>query len=118
MELALQTPSQKMDILMARVKPVARVLFMVLAVFVLGAALMMLAQAAQTDAKEFDASASKVEGWVKGNLGKTIILGGLIFSLAAFAWTRDFKLLFLPLIAAVVIGVVIGIINSSFTAVI
>ncbi|MFX2151945.1 hypothetical protein [Acinetobacter baumannii] len=39
-------------------------------------------------------------------------------SLAAFAWTRDFKLLFLPLIAAVVIGVVIGIINSSFTAVI
>lgn len=118
MELALQTPSQKMDILMARVKPIARMVFMVLAVFTVGTILMMLAQAAQTGANEFDSSASKVEGWIKGNLGKTIILGGLIFSLAAFAWTRDFKLLFLPLIAAVCIGVVIGIINSSFTAVI
>lgn len=31
MELALQTPSQQMDILMARIKPVARTVFMVLA---------------------------------------------------------------------------------------
>lgn len=118
MELVLQTPSQKWDMMMARIKPVARTVFMVFAILALGTALMMLAQAAQTDAKEFDDSAKKVEGWIKGNLGKTIILGGLIFALAAFAWTRDFKLLFLPLIAAVVIGVVIGIINSSFTAVI
>ena len=118
MELVLQTPSQKMDILMVRIKPVARTIFMVLAVLAMGTVLMMLAQAAQTGANEFDDSANKVEAWIKGNLGKTIILGGLIFALAAFAWTRDFKLLFLPLIAAVVIGVVIGIINSSFTAVI
>ena len=118
MELVLQTPSQKMDILMVRIKPVARTIFMVLAVLAIGTVLMMLAQAAQTNAKEFDASATKVEGWIKGNLGKTITLGGLIFALAAFAWTRDFKVLFLPLIAALVIGVVIGIINASFTAVI
>ena len=118
MELVLQTPSQKMDILMVRIKPVARTIFMVLAVLAIGTVLMTLAQAAQTNAKEFDASATKVEGWIKGNLGKTITLGGLIFALAAFAWTRDFKVLFLPLIAALVIGVVIGIINASFTAVI
>ena len=118
MELALQTPSQQMDQLMARVQPLLRTVLMVLAVLAMGTVLAMIAQAAQTGATEFDASATKVEAWVKGNLGKTIIMGGLIFSLAAFAWTRDFKLLFLPLIAAVVIGVVIGIINSSFTAVI
>ena len=118
MELVLQTPSQKWDMMMARIKPVARTVLMVLAVLAVGSMLMMLAQAAQTGAPEFDDSANKVEAWIKGNLGKTIILGGLIFALAAFAWTRDFKLLFLPLIAAVVIGVVIGIINSSFTAVI
>ncbi len=118
MELALQTPSQQMDQLMARIRPLLRTVLMVLAVLAMGTVLAMIAQAAQTGANEFDDSATKVEAWVKGNLGKTIIMGGLIFSLAAFAWTRDFKLLFLPLIAAVVIGVVIGIINSSFTAVI
>ncbi|ENG7912471.1 hypothetical protein R4575_16915 [Acinetobacter baumannii] len=118
MELALQTPSQKMDILMARVQPIARAVFMVVAVLVIGSALMMIAQAAQTGAAEFDASAGKVEGWVKGNLGKTIVMGGLIFSLAVFAWKRDFQVLFLPLIASVVIGVIIGIINTSFTAVV
>ncbi|WEH90801.1 hypothetical protein PX669_19675 (plasmid) [Acinetobacter soli] len=118
MELALQTPSQKMDQIMVRVRPLLRTVLFVLAVLAMGTMLAMFAEAAQTTAKEFDASATKVEAWIKGNLGKTIVMGGLIFSLAAFAWTRDFKLLFLPLIAAVVIGVVIGIINSSFTAVI
>lgn len=118
MELALQTPSQKMDILMARVQPIARVVFMVLAVLIIGTAFMMIAQAAQSGATEFDSSAGKVEGWVKGNLGKTIVMGGLIFSLAVFAWKRDFQVLFLPLIASVVIGVIIGIINTSFTAVV
>ncbi|UNW11131.1 hypothetical protein MOW14_14970 (plasmid) [Acinetobacter indicus] len=118
MELVLQTPSQKMDQLMARVKPLMRTALIVLAVLAVGTAMMMLAYAAQAGATEFDASATKVEAWIKGNLGKTIVLGGLIISLAVFAWTRDFKTLFLPLIGAVVLGVVIGIINSSFTAII
>ncbi|ENG7912476.1 hypothetical protein R4575_16940 [Acinetobacter baumannii] len=118
MELALQTPTQKMDILMSRIKPTLRVVLTIFAVLIIGAAFMLMAEAAQTTAKEFDASAGKVEGWVKGNLGKTIVMGGLIFSLAVFAWKRDFQVLFLPLIASVVIGVIIGIINTSFTAVV
>ena len=117
MELALQTPSQKWEMMMQRIKPAARFIFMALAVLAVGTVLMMLAQAANTT-DEFAESSGKIESWIKGNLGKTIILGGLVFSLGAFAITRDMKVLFYPLIAAIAIGVIVGIINTTFTAVI
>lgn len=115
MQLAIQmnTLTDRQEFL----KTFAKYALAILAVFAVFAVFADFA-IASTANDEFKASSTKVEGWLKGNLGKTIILGGLIISLAVFAWTRDFKALFLPLIAAVVIGVIVGIINTTFTAVI
>ena len=118
MNLVISTPTQQAQMMYARYAPLLK-LFGVIAI-ILGAMafLMISVEAASTTAREFDASATKLEAWIKGNLGKSIVLGGLIFGLAAFAWTRDMKALFLPLIGAVVLAVVISVINASFTAVI
>ena len=67
---------------------------------------------------EFKDSSKKVSDWVTGNLGKTIAFGGIIVGLAVFAWTRDFKAMALPIIGALMVGIIVGIVNASFGALI
>lgn len=66
----------------------------------------------------FNTWATTVEGWIKGPYGKLAILASLLFAIGAFAWTRDLRVIVIPAVAAVVVGIIVSLVTGSFTAVI
>lgn len=75
------------------------------------------AEAARTT-DEFSATSAKFEGWIKGNLGKTIALVALIIGAGIAAVKKDGMALVFSLFIAIGLGIIVGIINATFTAVI
>ncbi len=81
--------------------------------------LMMLASGAHaSDGTEFEAAVTKWDGWVKGNLGKLAALIALGVGSVVAAVKKDWSWFFGAVILAMGIGVMVGIVNASFTAVI
>ena len=76
-----------------------------------------LAEAANTS-DEFSSASSKFEGWIKGNLGKAIAIVGLIIGAGIAAVKKDGMALIFAIFISIGIGIIVGIINASFTAVI
>jgi conjugal transfer pilus assembly protein TraA len=82
-------------------------------------ALLMAVQSAYaTDGTEFEAAATKFESWVKGNLGKLAALVAVAVGSVVAAVRKDWSWFFGALVLAIGIGIVVGIVNASFTAVI
>ena len=73
---------------------------------------------AGTTQDEFSASASKFEGWIKGNLGKAISFVALIIGAGISAFKKDGMILVFSVFIAIGIGIIASIINASFTALI
>ena len=81
--------------------------------------LMMLATGAYaSDGTEFDAAVTKWDGWVKGNLGKLAALVALGVGSVVAAVKKDWSWFFGAIVLSMGIGVIISIVNASFTAVI
>jgi len=81
--------------------------------------LMMLASSAYaSDGTEFDAAVTKWDGWVKGNLGKLAALIALGVGAVVAAVKKDWSWFFGAVVLSMGMGVIVGIVNSSFTAVI
>lgn len=76
-----------------------------------------VAEAARTQ-DEFTSTATKFEGWIKGNLGKTIAFVSLIIGAGVAAFKKDGMALVFALFISIGIGIIVGLINASFTAVI
>lgn len=90
---------------------------LMLAGLILG--LMMLASGAYaSDGTEFDAAVTKWDGWVKGNLGKLAALIAIGVGSVVAAVKKDWSWFFGAVVLSMGIGVVVGIVNTSFTAVI
>lgn len=90
---------------------------LMLAGLILG--LMMLASGAYaSDGTEFDAAVTKWDGWVKGNLGKLAALIAIGVGSVVAAVKKDWSWFFGAVVLSMGIGVVVGIVNASFTAVI
>lgn len=65
---------------------------------------------------EFDDAANKFESWIKGNLGKAISFVALMFGAAFAAVKKDGTYFVFAIFVAIGIQIIVGIINSSFTA--
>lgn len=82
-------------------------------------ALMMVASGAYaSDGTEFDAAVTKWDGWVKGNLGKLAALIAIGVGAVVAAVKKDWSWFFGAVVLSMGIGVLVGIVNASFTAVI
>ena len=81
--------------------------------------LMMLASGAYaSDGTEFDAAVTKWDGWVKGNLGKLAALIAIGVGSVVAAVKKDWSWFFGAVVLSMGIGVIVGIVIASFTAVI
>jgi len=79
--------------------------------------LMMLASGAYaSDGTEFDAAVAKWDGWVKGNLGKLAALIAIGVGSIVAAVKKDWSWFFGAVVLSMGIGVIVSIVNASFTA--
>ena len=90
---------------------------------IVGVLIALLALASQADdapaaADEFTASAAKFENWVKGNLGKTAAFIAFCVGSIVAAIRKDWSWFAGGVVLAMGIGIIVGLINSSFTALI
>ena len=99
----------------ARLRIVLKITFFVLLAFALFAFVNDLIAA--TVADEFQASTNKIQGWIAGNVGKTVSFIALIIGSGLAAFKKDWSTFFGAVVISIGIGVVIGIINSTFGAV-
>ena len=80
-------------------------------------ALMMLAtHAYASDGAEFQAASDKFESWVKGNLGKLAAFIALAVGAVVAAVKKDWSWFFGAVVLSIGMGILIGIVNASFTA--
>lgn len=70
------------------------------------------------DGTEFEDAATKFETWVKGNLGKLAALVAVAVGSVVAAVRKDWSWFFGAMVLSIGIGIVVGIVNASFTAVI
>ena len=92
----------------------SRVLLMV----VLTVALMLMVSGAYAnDGTEFQEAVTKWDGWVKGNLGKLGALIALALGIIYAAIKKDWGAFLSAVIISMGVGIILGIINASFTAV-
>lgn len=71
-----------------------------------------------SDGAEFADSASKFEGWVKGNLGKTAAFVCLGFGAIVAGLRKDWSWFIGAVGISMGVGIIAGIINASFTAIV
>lgn len=69
-----------------------------------------------SDGTEFDEAVKKWDGWVKGNLGKLAALIALAIGTFAAAIKKDWHMFGGAVVLAMGVGIIVGIINQSFTA--
>lgn len=81
--------------------------------------LMMVAfDAYASEGAEFDVAITKWEGWVKGQLGKLAALIAIGVGAVVAAVKKDWSWFFGAVVLSMGVGVIVGIVNASFTAVI
>lgn len=100
-------------------KPEVRETLHVVAGVLLTLALMMIARYAfATDGAEFSQGSTTVEGWAKGNPGKICALAGVLYGSVRAMFVKDMMAFALPSMTGIGVGVVVGIIDASYTAII
>ncbi|AOJ64710.1 conjugal transfer protein TrbC (plasmid) [Burkholderia ubonensis] len=78
--------------------------------------LFFISHAIANDGVEFAEASTKFEGWVKGNLGKVAALICVALGALAAAVRKDYQWLLGGVALGMLVGIIVGIINSSFTA--
>ncbi|MBO0501479.1 TrbC/VirB2 family protein [Chromobacterium haemolyticum] len=79
--------------------------------------LMMLASHAYaSDGAEFQAASDKFQGWVQGNLGKLAAFVALAVGSVVAAVKKDWSWFFGAVVLSIGVGILVGIVNASFTA--
>lgn len=82
------------------------------------ALLIYVTHVSAADGTEFADASTKFEGWVKGNLGKLSAFVSLAVGSVVAAVKKDWSWFFGAMVLSIGIGIMVGIINASFTAVI
>ena len=84
---------------------------------ILAVTLMMVARYAfGTDGVEFQQGSTTLEGWVKGNPGKSCALAGLMFGSVRAMFVKDYGAFVVPSGIGILTGIIVGIIDASYTA--
>ncbi|WP_338911970.1 TrbC/VirB2 family protein [Mycetohabitans rhizoxinica] len=71
-----------------------------------------------SDGTEFDAAVTQWERWVKGNLGKLAAFISIGVGSVMAAVRKDWSWFFGGVVLSMGVGVAVGIVNASFTAII
>lgn len=71
-----------------------------------------------SDGAEFADAATKFETWVKGNLGKLAAFAALGIGSVVAAVKKDWSWFFGAVVLSMGVGIIVGVVNASFTAVI
>lgn len=79
---------------------------------------MFCTEAFASEGTEFADAANKAERWIKGNLGKLAALICVAVGAIVAAVKKDWSWFMGGIVLAIGLGIVVGIINASFTAVI
>jgi hypothetical protein len=85
---------------------------------IIGFMLLLSNLATASDGAEFAASATQFETWVKGNLGKLAAFVALAVGAVVAAVKKDWSWFFGAIVLSMGVGIVCGIINASFTAIV
>lgn len=116
MELTVPNPAQNFNRLAAYKRP------LITTVVVMAAMLLWMglttAGTGTGIGTQFGTWATNIEGWIKGPYGKMVMLFALMMAIGAFAWTRDLKVIVIPVVGAISVGLIISLITGSFTALI
>ncbi len=91
---------------------------LVIATVLMALMMFLTTHAIGSDGTEFDAAVTKWDGWVKGNLGKLAALIAIGVGSVVAAVKKDWSWFFGAVVLSMGIGVLVGIVNASFTAVI
>ncbi|HDR9258845.1 MULTISPECIES: hypothetical protein [Burkholderia] len=87
------------------------------AAVILAVTLMMVARYAfGTDGAEFQQGATTLEGWAKGNPGKSCAIAGLLFGSVRAMFVKDYGAFVVPSGIGILTGVIVSIIDASYTA--
>lgn len=78
--------------------------------------LLVWTQAFASDGTEFEAAAAKFESWVKGNLGKLAAMVAIAVGAVVAAVKKDWSWLMGAIVLSIGIGIMVGIVDASFTA--
>jgi conjugal transfer pilus assembly protein TraA len=116
MELTVPNPARNLNILAEYKRPLVAV-FVVVAAMLLWMGL-TTAGTGTGVGTEFGTWATNIEGWIKGPYGKMVMLFALMMAIGAFAWTRDLKVIVIPVVGAIAIGLIVSLITGSFSALI
>ncbi|MDN7430822.1 hypothetical protein [Burkholderia sp. AU45388] len=88
-----------------------------IAAVMLAVTLMMVARYAfGTDGAEFQQGATTLEGWAKGNPGKSCAIAGLLFGSVRAMFVKDYGAFVVPSGIGILTGVIVSIIDASYTA--
>ncbi|WP_334020503.1 hypothetical protein [Burkholderia orbicola] len=88
-----------------------------IAAVILAVTLIMVARYAfGTDGAEFQQGSTTVEGWAKGNPGKTCALAGVLWGSVRAMFVKDYGAFVIPSGIGIAVGVIVGIIDASYTA--
>lgn len=77
---------------------------------------MLASHAYASDGAEFQAASDKFQGWVQGNLGKLAAFIALTVGSVVAAVKKDWSWFFGAVVLSIGVGILIGIVNASFTA--
>ncbi|MGN4194792.1 hypothetical protein [Burkholderia gladioli] len=88
----------------------------VIGVLIMVALLTVARYAFGTDGAEFAQADTTMEGWAKGHPGKTVVLGGLLWGTAQAIFKKDYAAFVMPSGIGILAGVIVGIIDNSYTA--
>ncbi|RXV64172.1 hypothetical protein D1006_40985 [Burkholderia stabilis] len=98
-------------------KPEVRETLNIITGALLALTFMMIARYAfGADGAEFAQGSTTVEGWAKGNPGKTCALAGVLWGSLRAMFVKDYGAFLIPSGIGIAVGVIVGIIDNSYTA--
>ena len=88
----------------------------VLIIVMVGSLLLIVQQAYASEGTEFQAASDKFQTWIQGNLGKLAAFVALAVGAIVAAVKKDWSWFMGAVVLAVGMGILVGIVNASFTA--
>ncbi|MCG1040519.1 MULTISPECIES: TrbC/VirB2 family protein [Burkholderiaceae] len=107
-----------MQVISARDSNAQRWLKTLIEVGIVMTLMMLVSSVYASDGTEFAAAVTKWEQWVKGNLGKLAALIAIGVGSVMAAVKKDWSWFFGAVVLSMGVGVLVGIVNKSFTAII
>ncbi|WP_338927645.1 TrbC/VirB2 family protein (plasmid) [Mycetohabitans endofungorum] len=105
-----------MQVISARDSNAQRWLRTLIEVGIVMTLMMLVSSVYASEGAEFNEAVTQWERWVKGNLGKLAALIAVGIGTVMAAFKKDWSWFFSAVVISMGVGVLVGIVNNSFTA--